>query len=98
MIVAKEMSLLDILTELIDHCRHRGEEPKYMSFLIKVFDNAYRDNGFAGCLETCLKFSSGYAPSLDKVELTLARMEGGIRPLLECKGIVKPLPEVKEAV
>lgn len=98
MIVAKEMSLLDILAELIDHCRNRGSEPKYMSFLVKVFDNAYRDNGFSECLETCLNFSSGYAPSLDKVELTLARMEGGIRPLLEDKGIVKPLPEVKEEV
>ena len=98
MVVAKEMSLLDILAELIDHCRHRGSEPKYMSFLVKVFDNAYRDNGFAECLETCLHYSSGYAPSLDKVELTLARMEGGIRPLLEDKGIVKPLPEVNEEV
>lgn len=95
MIVAREMSLLDILAELIDRCRNRGVAPKYMSFLIKVFDNAYRDNGFAECLETCLNFSSGYAPSLDKVALTLERMEGGIRPLLEDKGIVKPLPEVK---
>lgn len=98
MIVAKEMSLLDILAELMDQCRHRGSEPKYMSFLIKVYDNAYRENGFAECLETCLKYSCGYAPSIDKVELTLAQMEGGIRPLLECQGIVKPLPEVKEEV
>ena len=98
MVVAKEMSLLEILAELIDHGRRIGVEPKYMSFLVKVYDNAYRDNGFAECLESCLNFSSGYAPSLDKVELTLARMEGGIRPLLEDKGIVKPLPEVKEEV
>lgn len=98
MVVAREMSLLDILSELIDHCRHSGSDPKYMRFLLKVYDNAYRDNGFAECLESCLNFSCGYAPSLDKVELTLARMEGGIRPLLEDKGIVRPLPEVKEEV
>jgi len=98
MVIAKTTTLLEVLAELIERNRKMGVDPKYMDFLIKVYGNAYRDKSFADCLETCIDYSAGFAPTLDKVELTLARMEGGIRPLLEDKGIVKPLPEVKEEV
>ena len=98
MVIAKTTTLLEVLAELIERNRKMGVDPKHMDFLIKVYGNAYRDKSFAECLETCIDFSTGFAPTLDAIERVLVRMDGGIRPLMEEKGIVQPLPEVKEEV
>ena len=95
MVIAKEMSFLEIVEELIERNRKHGAGDKYMSFLIRVYDAAYRDRDLANGLETCLHFSVGYAPTIEVVERALARMDGGIRPLLEQVGVVEPQPKAE---
>ena len=52
MVIAKEMAFLEIVEELIERNRKHGAGDKYMSFLIRVYDAAYRDRDLANGLET----------------------------------------------
>ena len=79
-----------------EHNRNENAGSEYMDFLIKVYCAAYKDKNFAEELEVCLHYSVGFAPTIKEVECALARMDGGIRPLLVMKEIVEPLPEVEK--
>ena len=90
MVISVEMDLLDLLAKMIEVNRSREADAKYIEFLVGVYAAAYGDPDFANHLESLLELSGyGPFPSLQRVEQTLAKMDGGIRPLLEEKGIVE---------
>lgn len=96
MVIAKEVPLIRLVAEMIEDNRKKGANRKYLDFLIGVHGACCRDKTFAECLEVCIRFSVGAFPSIREVERALARKDGGIRALLEEKGIVEPMPERKE--
>ena len=96
--IVKKMGPLEMLEKMIEANRLGGSNPKYVEFLTSVYNQAYRDCNFAAALEACLSLSAGDYPTLAKVEICLAKMEGGIRPLLESRGIVEPRPMPKMEV
>lgn len=94
MVISKEVSLPALLWDMIEHNLEEEADPKYIHFLCNVQLEAIKDKAFCDSLETLLHYYGGAFPSITKVELTLAKMEGGIRPLLEDRGIVEPRPKV----
>lgn len=96
MVVAKEVPLVRLMAEMIERNREKGASSRYLSFFIRVHGACCQDKTFAERLEACLKFHTLMFPTIEMVERALARMDGGIRPLLEEKGIVEPMPERKE--
>ena len=96
MVISKEVPLIRLVAEMIEDNRDKGADRKYLNFLIGVHGSCCLDKTFAECLEVCLKFSSGAFPTIEEVERALARKDGGIRPLLEDKGIIEPRKEGKD--
>ena len=96
MVISKEVPLIRLVAEMIEDNLKKGADSKYLNFLIGVHGTCCLDNTFAECLEVCLKFSAGAFPSIRDVERALTRKDGGIRPLLEDKGIIDPRLEGKD--
>lgn len=97
MTIAVDMPLKGLVAAmLLNSNRKPNKDDKYVDFLVAVLRNVETDANFSDCLEVALKFSTGPFPTLERVEKELARMGGAIRPLLEEKGIVEPMPKVEE--
>ena len=92
--ITQEKNILEILGELMVMNRRKGASPEYLKFLSKIFASAYDDMDFGRAIEACLELNISGSPSIEQVEVSLAKMEGGIRPLLVDKGIVEPSPMV----
>ena len=96
MVIAKDVPIHRLVLDMIDRNREKGANSNYLDFLFGVHMACCLDNTFAECLEVCLKFSAGAFPSIRDVERALTRKDGGIRPLLEDKGIIEPRLEGKD--
>ena len=98
MTIAVEKPFGEILEEIILQNLRQGAEDKYVDFLVAVHKNVEEDKSLAECLEVCIKANSGPFPTIKRIEVELAKMDGGIRPLLEEKGIVEPMPTCGDVV
>lgn len=96
MTIAVEKPFGEIIAEILLQNLRRNSGEKYVDFLLAVYKNVEEDKTFAECLEVCIKANSGPFPTIKRIEVELAIMNGGIRPLLEEKGIVEPMPKVEE--
>lgn len=94
--ITQVMDILKVLGIIIERNREIGSGPKYIRFLLEVYLKVYDDKDFGRALEACLCLNFNNAPTIEQVELSLAKMEGGIRPLLVDKGIVRPMPKIEE--
>lgn len=88
--IATEMRLRTILQKIIKNTRKHGKSKRYLDFLEKIHDEVQKDETFENMLELGLSFNLSEVPTIKAVEISLAKMEGVIRPLLENRGIVEP--------
>ena len=98
MTIATEMSVCTILQKIINDTRKHGKSKRYLDFLEKIHGEVQRDEEFGKVLELGLSFNLNGVPTIKRVEISLAKMEGVIRPLLESRGIVEPRPMPKMEV
>lgn len=96
--IATEMHLCTILQKIIKDTRKHGKSKRYLDFLEKIHGEVQRDEEFGKMLELGLSFNLIGVPTIKQVEISLAKMEGVIRPLLESRGIVEPRPMPKMEV
>ena len=94
MTIAVEKPFGEIIAEILLQNLRRNVGDKYIDFLLAVYKNVEEDKTLAECLEVCIAANSGPFPTIKRIEVELAKMDGGIRPLLEEKGIVEPMPKV----
>ena len=90
--ITQEKTILEMVGVMIEKNRKRGAGTAYIQFLTAVYREAHDDKNFGEALEACLCLNFDHAPTIEQVEVSLAKMEGGIRPLLVDRGIVEPRP------
>ena len=96
--IATEICICTILQKIIKDTRKHGKSKRYLDFLEKIHGEVQRDEEFGKMLELGLSFNLNGVPTIKQVEISLAKMEGFIRPLLESRGIVEPRPMPKMEV
>ena len=88
MTIATEMCFCTILQKIIEDIRKHGKSKRYLDFMEKIYGEVQKDEEFGRMLELCLSYNLIGVPTIKQVEISLAKMEGTIRPVLESRGIV----------